>query len=44
MGYGKTANDKLYFPLSDNWRRKEIREADCTARLDSLLKDLQVNG
>jgi hypothetical protein len=22
---GKTVNDKVYFPLSDNWRKKETR-------------------
>ncbi len=33
----KTVNDKLYFPLSDDWRRSEIREADCTERIEKIL-------
>ncbi len=37
---GKGVNDKVYFPLSDDWRKKEIREADCTARIEALLKEL----
>lgn len=37
---GKIVNDKVYFPLSDDWRKKETREADCTERIDILLKEL----
>ena len=37
---GKTVNDKVYFPLSDDWRKLETREADCTERIDALLKAL----
>ncbi len=37
---GKSVNDKVYFPLSDDWRKKEIREADCTARIEALFKEL----
>ncbi len=37
---GKIVNDKVYFPLSDDWRKKETREADCTERIDALLKEL----
>lgn len=37
---GKTVNDKVYFPLSNDWRKKETREADCTERIDTLLNDL----
>ncbi len=33
----KAVNDKLYFPLSDDWRRSEIREADCTERIEKIL-------
>ncbi len=29
---GSSVNDKVYFPLSDNWRKKETREADCLAQ------------
>lgn len=34
---GKSVNDKIYFPLSDNWRKRETREADCTERITDLL-------
>lgn len=27
---GRTVNDKVYFPFSDDWRKSETREADCT--------------
>lgn len=37
---GKTVNDKVYFPLSNDWRKKEMREADCTERIEALLKEL----
>ncbi len=37
---GKTVNDKVYFPLSDDWRKQKTREADCTERIDALLRDL----
>lgn len=36
----KIVNDKVYFPLSDDWRRKETREADCTERIENLLEEL----
>lgn len=36
---GKSVNDKMYFPLSDDWRRQETREADCTERIEKLLKE-----
>lgn len=39
---GKTVNDKVYFPLSDNWRKQETRENDCTERIHALLLTLQV--
>ena len=38
---GQVVNDKLYFPLSDDWRKKENREADCTERIEKLLNTLQ---
>lgn len=34
---GKSVNDKMYFPLSDDWRKKEMREADCTERILNLI-------
>ena len=37
---GKTVNDKIHFPLSDNWRKPETREADCTIRLSRLIHTL----
>ena len=37
---GKTVNDKVYFPLSDDWRKRETREADCTERITSLIRAL----
>ena len=30
---GKSVNDKVYFPLSNSWRKRETREADCTERI-----------
>ncbi len=38
---GKAVNDKLYFPLSDSWRREEIREADCTERITKIMNKLK---
>lgn len=37
---GKSVNDKVYLPLSDNWRKQETREADCTERILCLLTEL----
>ena len=37
---GKAVNDKLYFPLSEDWRKSETREADCTERIEELLSYL----
>ncbi len=37
---GKSVNDKVYFPLSDDWRKKEVRELDCTVRINALLNIL----
>ena len=34
----KSVSDKLYFPLSDDWRKVSVREADCTERIEKLLK------
>ena len=33
---GRTVNDKLYFPLSDNWRKKEALKEDCTERIEKI--------
>lgn len=35
---GKKAIDGIYFPLSDSWRKDEYRKADCTERINVLLK------
>ena len=37
---GSSVNDKVYFPLSDNWRKKDTREADCTERVSNLINKL----
>ena len=37
---GKMVNDKVYFPLSDDWRKKETREADCTERITNLMVEI----
>lgn len=37
---GSLVNDKVYFPLSDDWRKKGAREADCTERIEKLLSEL----
>lgn len=37
---GNSVKDKVYFPLSDDWRKKGAREADCTARITALLKKI----
>lgn len=38
---GNSVNDKVYFPLSDNWRTQEKRESDCTERIIALMKELE---
>ena len=37
---GSKANDGIYFPLSDSWRKTEDRKADCTSRITALLNRL----
>ena len=37
---GGHSKDGLYFPLSNDWRRKETREADCTERISRLLSKI----
>ncbi len=37
---GIVVNDKVYFPLSDNWRKAETRENDCTERITEILDKL----
>lgn len=35
----KWAKQKVYFPISDNWRKQDTREADCTERTCACLLD-----
>ena len=37
---GPAVQDKLYFPLSDDWRKREVRKRDCTERMEGLLRTL----
>jgi len=39
---GPKAKDNLYFPLSDSWRTAEYRKKDCTGKIKSILKKLEV--
>jgi len=34
---GATSKDMIYFPLSDDWRKKEARISDCTYRVQRFL-------
>ena len=37
VGKEGVGRDKVYFPLSDHWRKREMREADCTERISNLI-------
>lgn len=37
---GAGVKDGIYFPLSDSWRRKEVRISDCTERIGRLLQEI----
>ena len=37
---GSKANDGIYFPLSDSWKKAEARIADCTERITQLLQQI----
>lgn len=39
---GKSVKDGLYFPLSNDWRKSETREFDCTNRISKLLAKLNL--
>ena len=41
---GKSVNDKMYFPLSDDWRKRETREADCTERIMNVIAAISDKG
>ena len=38
---GTKVKDGIYFPLSDSWRKEEVRKTDCTYRIDSIIKKLR---
>lgn len=38
---GVKAKDSVYFPLSDSWRKVDMRKADCTKRVEKLLERLR---
>lgn len=40
--FGPKANDGIYFPLSDSWRKVEDRKKDCTERVVAFLNKIQV--
>ena len=44
LDMGKSVSDKLCFPLSDDWRRRETREADCTHRISKLIHTITDKG
>lgn len=38
---GPTVKDGIYFPISDSWRKIEMRENDCTIRILNLLDKIR---
>ncbi len=38
---GATVKDGVYFPLCDSWRTSELRENDCTYRIDRIISALK---
>lgn len=40
--FGPKANDGVYFPLSDTWRKAEDRKRDCTERVNRFLNKLLI--
>lgn len=37
---GIKANDNVYIPLSDSWKKPEYRKTDCTERITTILQKL----
>lgn len=37
---GVKVKDNLYFPLSDSWKNTEVRKADCTEKIQTILNKL----
>ena len=40
--FGPKANDGVYFPLSDTWRKAEDRKRDCTERVNRFLNRILI--
>lgn len=41
---GNLVKDKIYFPLSDSWRKPINRKIDCTIKIQRILENLKVEG
>lgn len=41
---GREANDRICFPLSDDWRKKDVRIADCTVRIEKVIQSIKQEG
>ena len=39
---GSTVKDGVRFPLSDSWRKKELRVKDCTYRISKLIENIEI--
>ena len=37
---GATVKDGIRFPLSDSWRKRELRIKDCTYRISNLINSI----
>lgn len=37
---GAQANDNMYFPLSDSWRKLSDRIKDCTYRIEKIIANI----
>lgn len=42
--FGTKANDGIYFPLSDSWRKAADRKSDCTERVNAFMKKVRGEG
>ena len=40
---GALVKDGVRFPLSNSWRKKELRVKDCTYRISRLMKNLVID-
>ncbi len=40
---GANVKDNIYFPLSDSWRNVEFRKADCTEKIQTIIKKLSAD-